>query len=239
MPTTFPQEIFQAFGQKAARFFPELLSDEMLRDRLETRTQFDRAWQAVRYRYRGCFESNEQFKALLATASEIWKEWNTDEEMNYKVEQCLYQFFLSGLSVFDSLAFCLYFLGGGVRAEAFPLREKPKSITLDVTIRAYQDAFLDALITVRLAELVGKREFKTIRTVRNLIAHRVSGRRHIRGYSTRETHTREERWYLPGSDDALIFDEELLQRHLDDITSMVTALITSGLDFVNAIEKAA
>jgi hypothetical protein len=236
MPDSFPQELFRAFGLKAAPFFPELLSDEFIEDELERRTQFDRAWQAVRYRYRACFESNEHFRALLAGASEMWKEWNADEEMNYKVEQCLYLFFMNGLSVFDSLAFCLYFVGGGMRGSGFPLIEKPKSITLDATIGAFECAFPHATVTIRLKELPHKSEFKTIKTVRNLIAHRVSGRRSIRGWSTlrSDTHLREERWYLPGSDEALIFDEGLLQRHLDEITSMLTTIVSSALEFLSA-----
>jgi hypothetical protein len=45
------------------------------------------AWLAVRYRYRICAECNDEFKALLANASQLWRAWTADEEQNYKLER--------------------------------------------------------------------------------------------------------------------------------------------------------
>jgi len=60
--------------------------------------------QAVRYRYRLCTECSEEFKALLANPSETWQAGWGDEELMYKLERCIYVFFMSGLSVFESFA---------------------------------------------------------------------------------------------------------------------------------------
>ena len=43
-------------------------------------------------------------------------------------------------------------------------------------------------------------------------------------------------WNLPGSDAELIFDEELIQRHLDGITRLLTALVEASLDFFDKKE---
>lgn len=110
-PKEFPQELYQEFGKCASELFPALLSDEALNDPLQRRHQLDRAWQAVRFRYRACCEANEEFKSLFANASELWREWNMDEEHSYKMERCLYIFFTNGLSVIESFGFCLYFIG--------------------------------------------------------------------------------------------------------------------------------
>ena len=45
MPSTFPDTEFRAFGIAAGRFFPGLVSDEVLYDPLEKRRHFD--WEMV------------------------------------------------------------------------------------------------------------------------------------------------------------------------------------------------
>src|ERR1700757_4815739 len=120
MPFTFSDSEFRSFGIAAARFFPDLLSDEALYDPLEKRRHFDWSWQAGRYRYRSCVECSEEFKTLLDNPSQAWQSGWGDEELTYKLERCIYVFFLSSLSVFDSFALCLYFLGNAIQASAFP-----------------------------------------------------------------------------------------------------------------------
>jgi hypothetical protein len=183
MPTEFPEIQFRAFGIGASGFFPRLLSDEDLYDPLERRRHFERACQAVRYRYRLCAECNDEFKALLANASELWRAWSADEEQNYKLERCIYVFFMSGLSVFESFGFCLYFLGNALRPTDFPHVGKPKRITLGATTKAFTAAFPQAEITRCLANLLRKPEFTSIDAIRNILAHRLSGRRGIQSFT--------------------------------------------------------
>src|SRR5271155_2241903 len=135
MPSVFPETEFHAFGQLAAKFFPTRMSDEALFDPQAKRLQFELSWQAVRYRYRSCAEFNDEFKALLANASEAWRAGLDDEELTYKLERCIYMFFMSGLSVFDSFAFCLYFLGHAMEPGAFPDVANPRNITRKATAK--------------------------------------------------------------------------------------------------------
>jgi hypothetical protein len=129
MPSTFPESDFRAFGITANHFFPGLLSDEALSDPQEKRRHFDWSWQAVRYRYRCCAECSDEFKTLLDKPSEAWQSGLGDEELTYRLERCIYVFFMSALSVFDSFVFCLYFLGNAIRPPAFPDVANPRKIT--------------------------------------------------------------------------------------------------------------
>ena len=122
-------------------------SDEALSDPQEKRRHFEWSWQAVCYRYRICAEGQDEFKALLANASEAWRAGWGDEELAYKLERCIYMFFMSGVSVFDSFAFSLYFLGHVIQPGAFPDITNPRKITQRVTVKAYSAAFSPAKIT--------------------------------------------------------------------------------------------
>jgi hypothetical protein len=236
MPPAFPETDFRAFGAAAHAFFPELVSDENLNDKQERRRHFDWSWQAVRYRYRVSAECNREFKALLANASKSWREGWGDEELNYKLDRSIYTFFMSALSVFDSFGFCLYFLGHAIRPGAFPSIANPRGITRKATICAFGVSFPDATITALLAALPQDEGFATIEAVRNLLAHRISGRRSVRASSTLPDGItwREDVWYIPGSNGKLIFDEELLQHYLDDVTRLLTTLSAAARLFAES-----
>jgi hypothetical protein len=243
MPVGFPETDFRAFGIAATAFFPGVISDEALFDPQEKRRHFDWSWQAVRYRYRSCAECNDDFKALLTDkTSDWWKAGGSDEELVYKLERCIYVFFTSALSVFDSFAFCLYFYGNALEPSRFAEVGNPRAITRNATAKAFTVAFPQASITGLLAGLSTDSRFSTIDTVRNLMGHRISGRRSVRASSTLEqdgthTHWREETWHLPGASGTLMFDEELLQRHLDDVTALLRSLSAAAREFAIA-EKA-
>ena len=102
MPSNFPSVDFRAFGIAAQKFFPKLLSDEDLNDPHERLRHFQWSWQAVRYLYRLCSECSEEFSALLLNPSDVWSNGSIDEELSYKLEQCIYIFLVSGVSIFDS-----------------------------------------------------------------------------------------------------------------------------------------
>src|ERR1039458_4314066 len=142
MPPAFPETEFRAFGLAATKFFPALMSDEALFDPQEKKRHFDWSWQAVRYRYRSCSECQDEFKALLDNPSgEAWRAGFTDEEVTYRLERCIYMFFMSGLSIFDSFAFCLYFLGHAVRPDDFKDIANPRNIFRKATVKAFGTAF--------------------------------------------------------------------------------------------------
>lgn len=239
MPPSFPMDEFRAFGLTASSFFPKVHSDEDLNDPLYRRTGFDWAWQAVRYRYRSCAECAEEFKALLARPSESWVAGWGDEELTYRLERCIYMFFMGGLSIFESFGFCLYFLGGALQPGKFPHIATPQKITLAATSKAFTVACPNAGITGELAALLKTPEFTQIDNIRNLLAHRLSGRHSVQesvtlhpdGTYTVDMH--EETWHIPGLNQGLEFGDDMLQRHLRDITGMLAKLTTAAREFAD------
>jgi len=240
MPLTFPDSEFRAFGIAAGNFFPGLLSDEVLYDPQEKRRHFDLAWQAVRYRYRICSECNDEFRALLDNPSDAWQSGWGDEELTYKLERCIYVFFMGGLSVFDSFALCLYFLGNTIQPPAFADVANPRNITRSSTQKAMSAAFPQDAITGLLSALSQDTRFSTIDTLRNLLAHRISGRRSVRSSGTLNkdgtytTDFHEETWHIPGTPGKLLFDKDMLQRHLADITDLLCSLATAARTFAES-----
>lgn len=241
MPSTFPEDAFKEFGKLARGFFPPILSDQNLEDSDQKLGHFQGAWLAVHYRYRACSELNEAFKTLFsnAMASDLWREWSEGEEHHYQLEQCIYHFFMNALSVFESLAFCLYFVGGMISKKHFTQIKNPRNITLKATISAFEDAFPQLSLTGHLRELSEDTDFGKVDEIRNILAHRLIGRRNVRSYGTTDsngkyTQTREEVWHIPGSTEELVFDEELIQRHFDEVTRMSTTLISASIEFVKS-----
>src|SRR5271165_6265263 len=93
MPPAFPEAEFRAFGQATRPFFPRCLDDNFKRREL-----CDFSWQAVRHRYRICSERNDEFKSLLlANPGARWQGAWEDQELSYRLESCIYTFFMSGL----------------------------------------------------------------------------------------------------------------------------------------------
>jgi hypothetical protein len=235
MPPDFPTTDFRAFAIAAQGFFPKLLSDEDLNDPQELR-HFPWTGQAVRYRYRLCYDSSEEFSALLINPNEAWSKISIDEELSYRLERCIYVFFISGVSIFDSLTFCLYFFGNALRPANFRYVDEPKKTTLKATTSAFASSFGQANITERLRELSEQPEFTALEQWRNILAHRLAGRRSMRSSRTvlrdgTDESTRDERWYMPGPDQKLTFSEEMLRRQLQAITTLLVPLTSASRQF--------
>jgi hypothetical protein len=237
--STFPESDFRAFAVAASAFFPTLLSDENLADESERRRHFDWSWQAVRYRYRLCTECCGEFKALFAKPSESWSVGWIDEELDYKIERCIYVFFMSALSVLESFVFCLYFIGNAICPNDFLNFDKPRQINLVTTRKAFAVAFPHAAITQKLLELSKTPEYREIEALRNILAHRISGRRNVQFLSamhSNDTYTqiREEFWHIPGLRKSLSLDDSLLQRHLANIGRLLTAFASASRQFAES-----
>lgn len=235
-PVNFPETDFRAYGIAATNSFLPMMSEENLFDPQERRRQFEWSWQAVRYRYRSAAECNDEFKSLLANPSQSWQSGWGDEELLYRLERCIYVFFLSALSVFDSFAFSLYFYGNALNPTAFPNVANPRKITRSATTAAFTAAFSQLRITTLLQGLSTDARFSVIDTVRNLVGHRLSGRRSVRGWGETHTdgtytHTREETWHIPGLTQPLVFDEAMLERQFDDLTVLLSDLSSAAREF--------
>ena len=72
--------------------------------------------------------------------------------------------------------------------------------------------------------------------IRNILAHRLSSRRSITASSTLEldgtqTNWREEKWHIPGASESPMFDQEMLQHHLDNVAAMLRPLVAAAREF--------
>ena len=92
----------------------------------------------------------------------MWQAGWGDEEFSYKLERCIYTFFMNGLSVFDSFAYALYFLGHAIQPAAFPDVAKLRNITRKATGKAFGAAFPQEPITKLLADLSSDAKFGVI-----------------------------------------------------------------------------
>jgi hypothetical protein len=194
----------------------------------------------VRYRYRSCAECNEEFKALLDNPSQMWQSGWGDEELTYKLERYIYIFFMSALSIFDSFTVSLYFLGNAIQAAAFPDVANPRKITRASTHQAMSSAFPNDAITGLLGSLPNDVRFTAVDHIRNLLGHRISGRRSVRSSGTLHedgtytTDFHEETWHIPGATTTLTFDKDLLQHHLADITDLLSSLTVAARAFAES-----
>jgi hypothetical protein len=182
------------------------MDEKNLFDPQEKKRHFDWAWQAVRYRYRTCAECAAELRDLITDPNNAaWVAGGHDEELVYKLERCIHHFFTCGLSVFDSFAFGLCFLWHGIRPAEFPNVADPRKITRSVTAKAFGAAFPQAAITALLATLPSDPRFTAVDDLRNILSHRVAGRRTVRSSSTRNpdgsftTKLHEETWHVPGA----------------------------------------
>ena len=238
MPAAFPETDFRAFGRAATTLFPPRAG---IFDQEKNRRSFDRAWKAVRYRYRSCVDCNEEFRALLVNPSKPFQPGWSDEGSTYELERCIYLFFMSGLSVFDSLAFCLYFVGHATKPNDFSCVASPRKIDRKRTSAAFRATFPQAALSGLLVSLqsdpklsTNDARFVTIDTVRNLVGHRLSGQQIVQ--FSKGTHS--ELWDIPGLAKPLTFDNEMLQRRLDDITQLLTSLISAARQFAESHQPA-
>jgi hypothetical protein len=210
MPSSFPMPEYRAFGLATRSLFPRTLSDEDMTDPLQRRTHFDWAWQAIRYRFRSAEECSAEFRALVANPSEMWAAGWGDEEFTYKLERSIYTFFMNGLSVFDSFAYSLYFLGHAIEPASFPDVAKPRKITRNATSKAFRITFPQEPLSVLLDGLSSDTKFGAVDELRNILGHRLSGRRSVRSSSTLNrdgtvtTDFHEETWHIPGASVSLV-----------------------------------
>ncbi len=237
LPRSFPLKTFRRFGIRARKFLPVPHSREWYVDRHDRTPHFDSSWQAVRYRYRSCVETAREFRFLVANAGERWIDaMELNEELTYSVEKCIYAFFGNALSVFDSFAFCLYFLGNGVRPLGFKLVGTPERITIKETAKAYNSEFPSANISFLLGNLLTNSDFKRLAAIRNVLMHRLAGRKTVQASSVVSKgkilqYRKDVLWHIPGCAETVRFSKDTLHRELRLITKELRSLINAADQF--------
>jgi hypothetical protein len=145
-------------------------------------SDFAGGWLALAYRWRACFDANDAFVASVREHGET-----PTEGARYQQERLLYEFFISGLSVFESYAYALHAICSVLDASSFPL-------TSDAHRRAVSPAKLGSRLkasypkeklTITLGSVLDSAEYQRWSSLRNVLAHRVQpGRTIVAGGSS-------------------------------------------------------
>jgi hypothetical protein len=115
----------QNVGMKTPEFFPkepyESIHERMVSKKDEEKEpwkQFAWAWNAVVYRFESCNEYNKAF------TNSVKKYGNSPEQPEkYKQEKYLFNFFVTGLSIIESLLYGLYMISHFIKPNSFPVSE--------------------------------------------------------------------------------------------------------------------
>jgi hypothetical protein len=136
MPPAFPSTEFRAFLQAASQFFPAPLSDKVLDDPQEKRKRSGTLiGRGTRYATATAVAPSVKANSGRCSPMRV-KHGGPDgvnEEFTYKLERCIYLFFMGALSVSDSFAFCRYFLGHAIQPGAFPQRGQKRQAAAPFT----------------------------------------------------------------------------------------------------------
>ncbi len=173
------------------------------------------------------------------------RDWEiSDDDRNYKLDRCVYEFFTNALSVFESFGFCLYFVGHAIKPTDFSLvgNANFKAINLGNVGKAFDRVFPHEPISKELFQLRSNQAFQQIEEIRNILAHRAAGGRgsssssvlHADGSYTEEP---VKEWlYIPGAKKTLQFDELLFERELNNIGALVNRLAVASVIFIENIQ---
>lgn len=158
MPPDFPTTIYNDFTKRAAILVPT------------TQPMFKHhagANNAVAYRFRSCAEADEAYSAALASGD--------GSEERYRQVGAFFSFFTASLATIESLCYSLYALGQAKGAPGFDLIDGKRDWKVDpgTTQAAFARAFAGSSIAAELAVLASSVEFKALRDIRNVLAHRV------------------------------------------------------------------
>jgi len=138
--------------------------------------EFQGGWNAVAYRFCANVEHDASFTASV-------REYGVSPAMDqrYRQERELLGFFVTGLSVSESLAYSTYAIGSMLDATAFPMQtpKNRKNVDIAETSRRYKKSFPTENITVVWNELLHLTEFKELKEVRHILAHRCAPSRRI------------------------------------------------------------
>jgi hypothetical protein len=104
-------------------------------------------------------------------------------------------------------------------------------------VKSFPSAFQARLWAMcRLSELTQKPEYKDIDRLRNILAHRLAGRRSVQHVGRTHTdgtytYTHEVFWHVPDLVKSWSLTEGLLQHHLNSLTALVSVLASAARQF--------
>lgn len=134
-------------------------------------THFIGAWNAISYRYKAVAEYDQQLTASIVTHGP-----GAGDPNRYEQERDLFEFFSSGVSVFDAFCFGAFAIGAFASPTHFPLNtdSDERKVNWKSLLQAYNESFATDPITLVLHTVKADAALKAIRRVRDILTHRSS-----------------------------------------------------------------
>ncbi len=162
LPSDFPTELYDEVANGIVR--ANTMGSENL-------MEFIGAWRAVAYSFISCSEYSVEFIQLMEFSGS-----NPSYEDQYLQEKHLFNFFIVGLSVVESLCYALFAIGAHCDLRAFPFDTptKKRKVTPESTENNYATKFASENVSALLTGLINSPEYKDWKDIRNLLIHRIS-----------------------------------------------------------------
>lgn len=162
MPQSFPAEIYESIHKRMAK---------KKNDHLKSWFQYAWAWNAVAYRFLACTEHHKAFTGSLKKFGISPK-----PQQRYVQEKNLFGFFVTGLSVIESVIYGLYAIASVIKPHYFPItkEEDLKRVTPENTTDKLKRYFKSQRITVVLKKLINDKDYEYWKKIRNILIHRIA-----------------------------------------------------------------
>ena len=161
-PADFPIDVYDEVGHRMGN-----LSGKN-RDHLR---EFLGGWQAVAYRSIACAKYDSDFTELMRLYGA-----NPSFEQQYLQGQYLFNFFINGLSILESICYALFAIGSLVKPSSFLIAtsEERKRISPENTEKCFRQVFgLEPITTLLTGLVINSQEFQDWKIIRNVLIHRV------------------------------------------------------------------
>jgi hypothetical protein len=141
-------------------------------------SQFQGGWNAVAYRFRSTASHYEGFTNAINEAADprVASDTALAFENKHVQERELFGFFVTGLSVLESIAYSVFALCSMVNAQAFPMQtaQDRRRVSLAETEKRLLANFPGEQLTNDFRYCLGDTEFQKWKDIRNTLAHRTS-----------------------------------------------------------------
>lgn len=188
--------------------------------------QFSGGWRAIIYRYLSCIEYSKSFTDLVKKYGN-----SPPQPIRYYQEKELFNFFISGLSVFDCFGYSIFMICSIIDPNNFPVQKNSlRDITLKRTVSELSGCLSSEKLTIALDALFHSQEFIVWSEVRNILIHRETPGRIIRMGTGSAKTERSDLWFK-----GTAIDKQTTVCRLNWLELNLFKLIELTYDFTNKL----
>jgi len=181
------------------------------------------AWNAIPYRYASLLKYNDRYAELVAGHGN-----SPSPEIRAEQEEAIFNFFMAGFSIIDTLGYAMYAIAGYANASRFPLTDEMKpNVNLVMVMEKFRAYFKNEKITSSMKGILESQEYGEWKVVRNILMHR--------GQPGRKIHAGGEENGVAEWITGIAVDENLLSGRLEWVSSAIGELMESLLDLASTL----